>query len=443
MSDEAAKCTVCRQPLGENGRCQHCDDDVHIWTIKDWRPLLTLGLAIVLGFSFTSLIVNSLIEKQKALAARYYQTGLRALDEKRGPEAVDAFEAALVYSHGDFQNGLKLTDALAASRATNEALAQLRAIREQRPGDAQVDLKLARLEAQRKDVDDAVRYYQSAIEGKWPEGTDPVAQRTAARFEFADYLVRQGRRAQAAAVLLALEAALPATSPEQQKLGELFLNNGNAGEALRIFEAALQQQKSERQRIIPATSPSDHNRLTLKVSTSEAETGNDRYRAALLGAARASFAAGGYATARHYLEELKPETVESQALREQLERMEALDPFAHNATPKVRTERTMAAFHIAIERLANCGVPFAESATGSEKVATVKDPEQWSGFAKWASQLSPMMSERKLQGRDDVIESTMRFAFQAEVAAQKSCGNLTLNDEALLLLARERMGLNQ
>ena len=74
MSEETAKCTVCRQPLGENGRCQHCDDDGHhTWTIQDWRPLLTLGLVIVLGFSFTSLVVNAFSEKQRALAAEYYQ----------------------------------------------------------------------------------------------------------------------------------------------------------------------------------------------------------------------------------------------------------------------------------------------------------------------------------------------------------------------------------
>jgi len=53
------------------------------------------------------------------------------------------------------------------------------------------------------------------------------------------------------------------------------------------------------------------------------------------------------------------------------------------------------------------------------------------------------MSENKLRGKDDVIESTMRFAFQAEMAAQKDCGKPTLDDEALLLLARERLGAGQ
>jgi hypothetical protein len=126
--------------------------------------------------------------------------------------------------------------------------------------------------------------------------------------------------------------------------------------------------------------------------------------------------------------------------------MEALDPFARSATGRIRTERTLAAFRIATQRLAHCGVPFAQGLVGNAgnaASANAKDPEQWSGFAKWAEQLSPVMNERKLRGRDDVIESTMRFAFQAEMAAQKGCGNPTQDDEALLLLARERMGVSQ
>lgn len=164
--------------------------------------------------------------------------------------------------------------------------------------------------------------------------------------------------------------------------------------------------------------------------------------AAILGAAQASFAAGNYASARRYLVELRTETAAAHALLEQIERMEALDPFARGATGGVRTERTMAAFRIAVDRLAGCGVPFAQALSRGEKIANGANPAQWSEFAKWAQQLSPMMSERKLRGQDDVIESTMRFVFQAEMAAQKDCGKPALNDEALLLLAHERLGAN-
>ncbi len=229
MSEETANCTICRQPLGENGRCQHCDDEAHVWTIQDWRPLLTLALVIVLGFSFTRLVVGNFHEKQNALGAEYYAAGLRAMAAKRPAPAVDAFETALVYSHDNSQYRLKLTDALVASGATGEAMAQLQAFREQRPEDAEVNLKLARLEAQRQQVDEALRYYQNAIDGVWPEGGDPVQQRIAARFELAEYLVGQGRQEQAEAALLALAGVLPIYSPEQGKLAELFLRNGDPG----------------------------------------------------------------------------------------------------------------------------------------------------------------------------------------------------------------------
>ncbi len=409
---EAAKCTVCRQPLAENGHCQHCDDNGHpTWTIRDWRPLLTLGLVIVLGFSFTSLVVNGFHERQNALAAEYYQAGLHAMDVQQASAAVDDFETALVYSHDNFQYRLKLTDALLASGATGEALAQLRAFWDQRPGDAEVNLKLARLEAQDQHVNEALRYYQGAIEGAWPERTDPVPQRRETRFEAAEFLVRQGRKEQAEAALLALAAVLPGSSPEQGKLGDLFLRNGDPAHALSAYQAQVNLNKND--------------------------------DAAILGAAKASFAVGNYAMSRRYLVELRTETAESRELLAQLERMEALDPFSRGTTPKLRTERTIAVFRIAMERLAACGVSFAQPAGSAEPSANAKQPEPWSGFAKWAEQLSPLMSERKLRGRDDVIESTMRFAFQVEIAAQKDCGKLTLNDEALLVLARERMGANR
>lgn len=454
MSEETATCTICRQPLGENGRCQHCDEETRVWTIQDWRPLLTLSLLIALGFSFTRLVVGIFEEKQNTLAGKYYVTGTRAMEAQHPAEAVKAFETALVYSHNNFQYRLKLTDALLASGATSEAKAQLLAFLDDRPGDAQVNLKLARLAAQRKQVDEALGYYQNAIEGVWPEHSDPVPQKIGARLEAAQYLIDLGRKDEAEGVLLAVEAVLPVASPDQQKLGELFLRNGDAGQALTIFEAEVQQLEAERRAGFignPLEKP-----LGLTTVGGEASA-SDRYRSALLGAGKASLAAGSYATARRYLEEMKPESEESHSLLEQLQRMEALDPFAKSATGKIRTDRTMAAFRIALERLARCGVPFAEAMTGASKAgtsnagtskasvagATVDDTAQWSGFARWAGQLSPTMNERKLRGRDDVIESTMRFAFQAEMAAQKGCGIPNLNDEALLLLARERMGANR
>jgi len=411
MKQETTYCTICRKPLGEHGRCGYCDSAANDWKLHDWRPLLTLALLIVLGFSFTSLVVSSFHEKEVALAAEYYGKGSRALDEKRPAEAVDALETALAFSHDDFQSQLKLTDALLASGATSEAHAQLQFFLDQHPHNALINRKMARLEARNKHVDEAVNYYQNAIEGEWPEGMDPLAQRIATRFEAAEYLISQGRNEKAESTLLELASVLRTTSPEQGRLASLFLKNGDPARAVSVYQAQLDVKKND--------------------------------AAAILGAAQASFAAGNYPAARHYLAELKSETAESRALLDQLDRMENLDPFAQSATGQIRAQRTMAAFRIALERMAACGVPFAQAMTHRAQSTNIKDPALWSGFAKWAEQLSPMMTERKLRGRDDVIESTMRFAFQAEMTAQKQCGAPTPNDQALLLLARERLGVQQ
>jgi tetratricopeptide (TPR) repeat protein len=409
MNEETAICTICRQPLGANGRCQHCDEEAHIWTIQDWRPLLTLALVIILGFSFTRLVVGNFNEMQRGLASRYYNEGSRAMEEKRPAQAVTAFESALVYSHNNLQYRLKLTDALVASGAGSEAMAQLLDFRMQRPEDAQVNLKLARLEAHGGHVDEALNYYRDAIDGVWPEHSDPVAQKNEARLEAADYLISLGRTDEAEGVLVAVAAELPAASAEQSRLAELLLRNGDADRALNIYLMQLSQKKNE--------------------------------PAALLGASRASH----YGTARRYLEQIKPESGEAASLQSELDRVEALDPFAHSATGKIRTDRTMAAFRIALDRLAVCGAPFAQRMTGNAHTETGGgvDSAQWSGFAKWAEQLAPMMNERNLRGRDDLIESALRFALRSEIAAQKNCGKPTLDDEALLLLARQRLGAGQ
>ena len=411
MSTETATCTVCGQALDAQGRCRHCEQAGHVWTIQDWRPLLTLWLVIALGFSFTRLVVNGYNEQRQKLADKYYADGARAMDEQHPEQAVEAFEGALIYSHDNFQYQLKLTDALLASGATSEAVAQLHSFLDQRPTDAQVNLKLARLEARRHHVDEALRYYLAAIEGDWPEHTDPFPQRIAVRFESAEYLVDQGRREQAEGALQALAAVLPASWPEQGKLGDLFLRIGDAGRALNVYQAELNQDPEN--------------------------------EAALLGAAKASVAGAGYASARRYLMALKPPTDESRTLLARLDRMEALDPFARNAsapsaTEAARTQRTMTAFHIAERRMAGCNAAI--------QGASEKAQEHWRELQRWAGQLAPMMNERKLRGRDDVIESAMRFAFQAEMAAENLCGSASsasLDDEALLLLARARMGAMQ
>ena len=129
---------------------------------------------------------------------------------------------------------------------------------------------------------------------------------------------------------------------------------------------------------------------------------------------------------------------------QKLDRMEALDPFAEKISPRQRHERLIADYRISIERLARCGLPFAVALSKNQEPASQPpEPAPWGQLASWAARLNPMMSERKLRGRDDVEESAMRFVFQSEAAAQASCGPAGVDDEALALLSRKRLGAAQ
>jgi hypothetical protein len=225
---------------------------------------------------------------------------------------------------------------------------------------------------------------------------------------------------------MALAAVLPPESAQQLRLGELLLREGDEVQALKAYQSALigiERQRKE----APGNGGGD---------------GREVLRAANLGAARASFALANFSLARHYIAELPESDPAAHELAAQLNRLDALDPFASKIAPRQRRERTVADFRIALDRLARCGVPFAVGLS-KETPESSADPAQWSQFANWALRLAPLMNERKLRDRDDIIESAMRFAFQAESAAQPLCGKPSLDDEALLLLARQRMGAAQ
>ena len=195
---------------------------------------------------------------------------------------------------------------------------------------------------------------------------------------------------------------MPGASTQQPKLAELFLSNGDAPRSRMLYQLLLVRNHVDRD--------------------------------ALLGAARASFLEGNYNEARRYLDAIHPPSSAGVILSRDLEAIEALDPFAPGATPVSRAERTIAAYRIARQRLDSCD---ASIVTSPLRDAT---RSQWAGLRQWAAQLEPLMTTRKLRGRDDVIESAMRFAFQAVTSAEAGCSQPNDADEHLMQLGRQRLG---
>jgi Flp pilus assembly protein TadD len=402
MSETTGTCKICRKPLGPDGHCRACDEAGHVWSLGDWRPLAELALIIVLGFSFTRLVVTHYQQEAASLSQQYSAEGDSLLAAHRPAEAVKAYESALAYSPDERHVRLNLGDALLESGFRNEAMAQIRDLWEQRPDDASVNLKLARLEAVSRQPDLALVHYRNAIEGVWTGRNDQADANVSVRLETAEYLIALGRQQEAESVLISAEESMPGASTQQPKLAELFLSNGDAPRSRMLYQLLLVRNHVDRD--------------------------------ALLGAARASFLEGNYNEARRYLDAIHPPSSAGVILSRDLEAIEALDPFAPGATPVSRAERTIAAYRIARQRLDSCD---ASIVTSPLRDAT---RSQWAGLRQWAAQLEPLMTTRKLRGRDDVIESAMRFAFQAETSAEAGCSQPNDADEHLMQLGRQRLG---
>src|SRR6185312_1164698 len=148
------------------------------------------------------------------------------------------------------------------------AQAYLRALWEEQPGDATVNLQLARLATRSGDVADAERYYNGAIYGVWE--SNPIENRRDTRLELIRYLLAHDRFQQAQIQLIAVAATEPQDPELLVRLGQMFLQAGDAGHALQEYRLAVKAQP--------------------------------RNAAALSGAGQAAFQQADYAASRRYFQ---------------------------------------------------------------------------------------------------------------------------------------------
>jgi tetratricopeptide (TPR) repeat protein len=408
------RCPECGSELDVTGECPTCRERA-VWTWRRARtPLVVLALLLIAGFSITRAAAAKHSSEQARLSAEWYQRGVAALTKHQPQDAVEDFETALVYNRYAPEYRLKLCQALVDAGRIGEARSRLLNLYDEKPGDAQVNLQLARVESTRGNLNQALRFYQGAIYGAWPAGTDQRAERVQVRYELAHSLLKVGQQQRALSELIALSAELPPETDDHLRLGRELLAAGDPERAFQEFQFAHRIDR--------------HN------------------AAALVGAAEAEVARLNFDAARRQLAEALREQPQDSGAANLLRRLDAVanvDPFAAGLKPAQRNARVVAAYNAATARLAACGVPLEgpmPNTNGPVGDAPVEFTQQWPGLRNWAQQLKPYMSERRLRGRDDVIENTMRFVFQSEATASRYCPHSTPADDALQLLARRRWG---
>lgn len=385
---------------------------------QDGLALFGLTIIAICIAVLTYFFFHSFEEHRRVLEKRWYDRGEKALSVNRPAEAVEDFRSALSFSSSNTAYQMALAEALAASGRTEEAYVYYSTLREAEPGDGFLNLQLARLAVRRKNPQEAIAYYQAALNGFWPhQGTE---QRRAIRLELAPYELSLGRTNDAQGELLGAEGD--------------SLDNPSA-----LFQiAGLLQQASD-----PSDAWTTYQRVehlgNAKPSQVLASLLDESKIAASMGQyKRAAQALDRYmAKARQYPAASTPE--QRQVVQQHLnylQHMLQLIPF-DSLPPKVHDERLLLVANIAHKRYVSC---MAQLQTGSganefNQNVSSDDAAAFSALGTQWTQFKALRA-RDLAGNAPLQQSLTAWTNQTELQAAKLCGAPTGDDALLLQLAQ-------
>ena len=171
--------------------------------VQDSLSLLSLTLITIAIAVLTYFFFHSFTEHRSVLEIRWYERGQAAMAAGHPAEAVEDFRSALSFTSTNTDYQMALAEALAASGRTEEAAAYFSTLHDAEPGDGYLNLQLARLAVRHGNPQQAIDYYQAALNGLWRgQGTE---RRLQIRLELAQYFISLGRPIEAQGQLLAAE----------------------------------------------------------------------------------------------------------------------------------------------------------------------------------------------------------------------------------------------
>ena len=374
--------------------------------------LLALLLITVLALVSVGALVRRFRSWQNALARRMNERGEMALRSGQPNLAINFFRSSLSFRRDDPVVGLNLAESLIAENRLDEADSYLQNLWDRQPQDGTVNLNLARLAAHRNQSTDALRYYHNAIYGIW--SAEPVQNRISARFELVGFLLQQNAVTQAESELIAMESGLPEDSKLHAKVGQLFLNIGDNRSAENEFLQALKFDPND---AVAAT-----------------------------GAGKASFRLGHYRTAILYLDAAMAKTSHDQQSEEMLETARLVlesDPFLRNLSAFEKQERILKSYRTAVNRLETCKKSRMNSPEQSQTQNTGPYGSSLDSLTAHEHQLRTQMQPGLLLTNPELPAAAMSFVFETEEQTAFLCGEPTGADRALLLIGRNREGVER
>jgi tetratricopeptide (TPR) repeat protein len=385
------------------------------WTLPKLVPrsapvvLLILIFSAAIGFAAVGHLVARFNANQQSRGRKLYAQGLADANAGRYDDAIAAFRASLTCDPSNSQYQLSLARALRDSndpRRLDEAESYLIGLWQRTPQDAAVNLALARVAAHRGSIEDATRYYHNAMYGAW--NSDPDANRSKARIELIQFLLKEGAPDKAESELMALATALPPDPAAHLQAALLFSQAQDEAGALARY------------------------REVLRLDPTNLE--------ALAGAGQAAFRSGNYVTAQRYLAEAvkaNPQDTDSRQLLQTTDLVLRTNPFHSHISDAERNRRIAAAFAQAEKRLTECaqqkGVDLKNTSTSSPLPLLQ---------SRWTS-LQPSLAHLRSPGETDLPDSLMDVVFQIERQTAAVCGPPQGSDLALLLISQKREAAGQ
>ena len=391
LAVDGERCTRCGKSL-TGGHCPQCDD----WRVRFVHRevvLLSVLIAVTVAvYGFTRAAEESNSSLQRADAVVLFQQAQEA--EQRGDldAAIPLFRRAVTHSPDERLYRLSLADALSRDSLDDEAERVLLELRERLPEDAEISLRLARIEARRLEGAAARRYYQAALAALWMP--DQADERSRLRIELIRFLLDQDERTRALSELLVLMAEVTGDAELQTEAGHLLLEAGDASLALEMFAPVLDEHPDAQD--------------------------------ALAGAGEAAYLLGDYTTAASHLESVTAPTDALVEIRTVTDLVLDADPLAPRLGAAERRRRLSMIVTQALRRLDACLLsPIVGVTAPGVEVAAVRTEAQ---------SLLDRLESRRQQSRDN-LEEGLVVARQLEQLVGDGCGDEMPLDSAIVLIA--------
>ena len=376
--------------------------------VHDALAISVLSLVTVLLFVVTLFLFRSFESHRDELAKRWSGRGVLALSKDHPIQAIGALRTALTYSPGNRAYQLLLAEALAKAGHTEESYNYFLGLWTTQPGDGQINLWLARLDAKRGDRAAAIKYYRASIYGTW-EG-DGVARRRDVRLELAQYLLDQKQYDDARTEVLIAAGNNPSNPALETKLAAMLQQAGDTPDALAYYQKAI------------AADPKNAK--------------------ALMSAGRLLYANGRFLDARHLFDRADAEYDAHKGAMEpgDLPTLLASSQRGVELVPSKRLKerdriaRILVARRIAHKRFESCSLQVAQSGQSPASLQVLS--------SAWTGDL-PKASSNTLLHDPDTADATLKLIYDTELQTSQVCGAPTGDDALLLLLAQSPNSLEE